>query len=314
MGAPARVSSSRGSAGGAPARRGVPDAEVEIRTADGVSLRAHAWTPALGAKSRGALVLSHAMFADKSEFSRAGFAAHFAQRGFDVCAFDFRGHGQSDGGRDASYDDLVRHDLPEVVRAVRLRTSGPVIVVGHSLGGHAAAASSGLGLLDADALVLVGANMWLRRFEPRAARWHAKVMAAHVALKITRAFGHMPAKRLRIGNNDTTARLVSAVFRPVTAGAWRSDDGRVDYADALARVTAPLLAIVSDGDALMCHPDCGARFARATAGPHEVFRIAHADDGGPAPDHMGMVTTRGSSSAWHAIERFSEDVAHHLGR
>jgi alpha-beta hydrolase superfamily lysophospholipase len=299
-----------------------PDAEVEIRTTDGVALRAHTWTPAAFAKSRGALVLSHAMFAHKSEFARAGFAAHFAHRGFDVCAFDFRDHGDSVGGgpdapparSPASYDDLVRSDLPEVVRAVRLRTDGPLIVVGHSLGGHVAAAASGLGLLDADGLVLVGANMWLRRFEPSVARWRAKVAVAHATLAITRAAGRMPARRLRIGSDDAGARLIAAVFRPVTHGAWRSDDGRVDYAEALARVTVPVLAVVSDGDALMCHPHCGARFARTTAGTHEVFRIARADDGGPAPDHMGMLTTRGSSSAWLAIERFLDDVARPFGR
>ncbi len=294
----------------------VPDAEVEIRTTDGACLRAHAWMPEHRAKSRGALVLSHAMFANKSEFARAGFAAHFAQQGFDVCSFDFRGHGESamPSADDVSYDDLVKSDLPEVVRAVRLRTAGPVIVVGHSLGGHAAAAASGLGLLDADALVLVGGNMWLRRFEPSVARWQAKVLTAHATLSVTRMAGRMPAKRLRIGSDDAGARLISAVFRPVTSGAWCSDDGRVDYTEALMRVRIPVLSVVSDGDALMCHPDCGARFARATAGSHEVFRIARADDGGPPPDHMGMVTRSGSSSAWHAIERFSDEVASHLVR
>ena len=310
MGAPARVIARR-----APVQ---PDAEVEIRTADGACLRAHAWTPQVTAakKSRGALVLSHAMFTHKGEFARAGFAAHFAQRGFDVCSFDFRGHGESaaEDARDPSYDDLVRTDLPEVVRAMRLRTDGPVIVVGHSLGGHVAAAASGLGLLDADALVLVGANVWLRRFEPSAARWQAKVLTAHASLSVTRIAGHMPAKRLGLGNEDAGARLIAAVFHPVTRGTWSSDDGAVDYAAALARVTVPVLAIVSDGDALMCHPDCGARFARTTAGRHEIFRIARADDCGPAPDHMAMVTTAGSSSAWHAIERFSEDVNGHVGR
>jgi hypothetical protein len=76
-------------------------------------------------------------------------------------------------------------------------------------------------------------------------------------------------------------------------------------------VKVPSIAIVSDGDSIMCHPDCGARFVRSTSGRSEIFRIARADDGGPAPDHMGMVTTRASSSAWHAIERFLHDVTRH---
>jgi alpha-beta hydrolase superfamily lysophospholipase len=281
-------------------------AEVELRAADGVSLRALAWMPDDEAASRGALVLAHAMFARKSEFVRAGFAEHFVARGFGVCAFDFRGHGDSEAGPGlrASYDDLVRNDLPEVVRAVRLRTRGPVIVVGHSLGGHVAAAASGLGLLDADALVLVGANVWLRRFEPSLVRWNAKVATARALLALSERAGRVPARRLRLGSDDASLPLIRSVFRPTTKGVWGSDDGAEDYAALLPRVKVPVLAVVSDGDALMCHPESGARFARQTGGPHEVFRIARADDGGRAPGHMAMLTTPASRSAWEAIERF----------
>jgi len=225
-----------------------PDAEVEIRTTDGLTLRADVWSPSQEAKDKGALVLAHAMFAHKNEFSRADFASHFASRGYLVCAFDFRGHGDSESQPNVSYDDLITRDLPEVVRALRLRTDGPVVVVGHSLGGHAAAAASGLGLLDADALVLFGANMWLRKFEPSLLRWQAKIATASATLAVTRASGRMPARRLRIGSDDASEALINAVFRPVTHGAWASDDLRVDYAEALSRVTVPAIAIVSDGD------------------------------------------------------------------
>jgi alpha-beta hydrolase superfamily lysophospholipase len=291
----------------------MPD-EVEIRTNDGVSLRALVWLPEDEHASRGMLILSHAMFARKSEFMRAGFAEHFASRGFGVCAFDFRGHGDSEGGGEASYDDFVQKDLPEITRALRLRTRGPLVVVGHSLGGHVASASLGLGLMDADALVLVAGNLWLRCFEPSTLRWGAKVATAHATLATAQRAGRLPARKLRIGTDDASLPLIRAVFRPVTQGTWRSDDGRHDYLAAHARVRVPVLAVVSDGDALMCHPECGARFARATSGPHEVHRIARADDGGNAPDHMGMVTTRSSSSAWLAIERFLDDRARHVGR
>ncbi len=60
-------------------------------------------------------------------------AEFLARRGFDVIAFDHRGHGRSDGARGAlrASDDLVE-DLAAIVDS---STSAPILLVGHSMGG-----------------------------------------------------------------------------------------------------------------------------------------------------------------------------------
>jgi predicted alpha/beta hydrolase len=271
--------------------------DVDIKTSDGVTLRARFIEPSNAKKSPGVVVLSHAMFARKSEFFRAGFADAFAAAGFGVCAFDFRGHGDSGtpqgstSSGETSYDDMVARDLPEVVACARERTRGRVVVVGHSLGGHAAVASAALGLLDADAIIGIGANVWLRRFEPSLTRWTEKQLAGRSALAVVDRVKKFPARALRMGSDDASATMIRSIFRPVHTGAWTSDDGRIDYGEKLASAKLPLFALTSDGDTIMCHPECGARFARATSGTVEVYRIARSDDGGQAPGHMGMVVT-----------------------
>jgi len=57
----------------------------------------------------------------------------FAARGFDVCAYSPRGHGASSGHEDAwkLHFDNFFEDLQTVARSLR----GPVVLVGHSMGG-----------------------------------------------------------------------------------------------------------------------------------------------------------------------------------
>ncbi|HEU4539323.1 MAG TPA: hypothetical protein VFS00_34620, partial [Polyangiaceae bacterium] len=60
-----------------------------------------------------------------------------------------------------SFDGLVRGDLAAVGETLRGRFDGPLVLVGHGLGGLAACASAGSGALEPDALVLFGVNVWL---------------------------------------------------------------------------------------------------------------------------------------------------------
>jgi predicted alpha/beta hydrolase len=285
---------------------------IEIHTKDGVALHATVREPPNGAALVGTAVLAHAMFARRSQFERpvgAGLARYLAARGWRTIAFDFRGHG--DSGRPAaeggtwSYDDLVATDLPTVVDCARARSRGTrVIVVGHSLGGHVALASQGMGWLGADAIAMFGANVWLRALEPSRARWLVKLGLARAIDEACARRGYFPARSLRQGSDDEAATYMAAITRVAREGRWGSDDGTTSYLDAMRRVTIPLRAIASDGDRLNCHPDCAERFARGTGGPMVFDRIRAADDGGKPPGHMEMVTTPAATSAWDRMERW----------
>ena len=277
--------------------------ELEIHTQDGAALRAVVEDPPEGVALRGTCVLAHAMFARKSEFGRRdrpGLAQRFAAEGWRTIAFDFRGHGESSlpaGAPDWGYDHLVRWDLPAVVACARARSEDrPVVVVGHSLGAHVALASQGTGRLGADGMVVIAASVWLRALEPSSLRWLAKLAVAR-GLRATAALvGLIPARSLRIGSDDASARLIRDVLGFMKSDAWRSADHQDDYLASLSRVTVPVCAVASDGDRLVCTPDSASLFAKRCAGPVEVLRITRSDDGGPPPGHMTMVTTTRASA------------------
>lgn len=284
--------------------------ELEIRTSDGVALRAIVDDPPEGVALRGTCVMAHAMFARKSEFGRrdrAGLAQAYAAKGWRTIAFDFRGHGESTmakGAPEWGYDDLVRLDLPAVVECARARSEDkPVVVVGHSLGGHVAAAAQGTGRLAADGIVLIGANVWLRQLENSRVRWAGKLALARVMRESVGRLGCLPARRMRIGSDDASGRYIRDLLRFIDGNTWGSADGRDDYLASMKRVVVPVCAVSSDGDHVTCHPASADAFARLCGGPVELVHITRSDDGKRAPGHMEMVTTnRALSKLAQALE------------
>jgi predicted alpha/beta hydrolase len=270
---------------------------IEVRTADGQTLFADVREP-LG-EARGIAVLAHAMFARRTTFTRpadGSLAELFARSGYRTIAFDFRGHGDSApnarAGGSWSYDDLVRADLPAVAGCARARWSHlPLVVVGHSLGGNVALAAQGVGVLGADALVLVATNMWTRGHEPSLRKWIAKRAIMETIDRVCRRRGYLPARALRIGSDDEPARYLAALTRCVRHGRWTSDDGEDDYAALTSRIRIPVAAVASDGDRLFCTPSCAARMIERVRGPKLLERVARADDGSAPPGHMGIVTS-----------------------
>lgn len=282
---------------------------IDVRTSDGWSLRADVHEP--GGSPVGVAVLAHAMMARRTEFERpkgAGVVSMLASRGWRVVSFDFRGHGDSGplarDGASYGYDDLVARDLPAVHECARsrLRRRVPVVLVGHSLGGHVGLAAQGTGLAAFDGIVGVGANVWLRDLEPQRSRWLLKRATLAGIVAVSRRLGRFPARMLRLGSDDESRAYFEDFERFARTGAWTSADGRVDYLAGLGAVRVPVLQLVSDGDRLACVPECGERFVARCNGGHEVVRVPRADDGGPPPDHMGLVTSGRITSAWDRVE------------
>ncbi|HEY8074530.1 MAG TPA: alpha/beta fold hydrolase, partial [Labilithrix sp.] len=112
--------------------------ELEIRTRDGVSLRAVVEEPRDGAELVGTCVLAHAMFARKSEWGRRerpGVAQAWAALGWRTVAFDFRGHGDSDPSPDGTYSwDGFADDAQAVLEHLELLGDPRLLAVGHSKG------------------------------------------------------------------------------------------------------------------------------------------------------------------------------------
>lgn len=103
-----------------------------VITDDGLTLRLRVW-PA-GKRRRGGVVLVHGLGEHIDRYD------HVARRlnalGFDVVGYDHRGHGRSPGPRGGMpCDDALCADLGRVLYAARESFPGPLVLLGHSLGG-----------------------------------------------------------------------------------------------------------------------------------------------------------------------------------
>ena len=106
-----------------------------LRTRDATQLHLQSWPRAA---ARGNLLIVHGLG------EHIGRYAHVARQlnawGWQVWGYDQRGHGRSSGarGRLNQADDLL-HDLAGVIDALRAADAGPLVLLGHSMGGLVAA-------------------------------------------------------------------------------------------------------------------------------------------------------------------------------
>jgi predicted alpha/beta hydrolase len=279
--------------------------ETEVTTADGWRLSARV----LRAEPRhGIALLLPAMMTDARTLDRPpgrGFGSHLAERGWETWLADFRGHGRSGPsprtGATWGYDDLVRFDVPALVAAARAEAGRlPVVVLGHSLGGHVTVAAVATGASPPpDAIVGLSCAVWDRRLAGRRrTRWRRSlVMLAFEAT--ARARGRFPARRLRIGNADEPTPYVADLAR-FQRTRWGSRDG-VDYLAAMRDLPCPVLGVYAKGDRML-RPLSTARAWLAHAPRHDLLEVG----GGAAhvshvPGHMDLVTDPACRPAWDHV-------------
>jgi len=106
-----------------------------IRTRDGLELQRRDWP---SGDARGTIVIVHGLGEHIGRYAHV--AACLNASRWSVVGVDQRGHGASPGerGRLAAEDDLL-FDLAAVLDVVRGETQGPLVLLGHSLGGLVAA-------------------------------------------------------------------------------------------------------------------------------------------------------------------------------
>lgn len=126
-----------------------------LTTHDGLQLQLRDWP---GEPGRGAVLIVHGLGEHIGRYEHV--AAQLLRSGPSVAGHDQRGHGTSDGPRGRLHhpDDLLR-DLALVIDAVRLTHRGPLVLLGHSMGG------------------LVAARMVAAGLEPKPPKWYRPVDA-----------------------------------------------------------------------------------------------------------------------------------------
>jgi predicted alpha/beta hydrolase len=291
--------------------------DVEVRTEDGIALRATVAEPR-NTPPRAVAVFAHSMFGRRSLFEKPhadeNWLQSFAGAGVRAISFDFRGHG--DSGTPASkggfwaYDDLVQRDLPAVVSAAKSRADGaPVVVVGHSLGGGIALAAQAAARIEADALVLIATLIGLPSWDPSAARRAVRYGLVDMFRRTTARVGYFPARKLRQGSDDESAPFVHDVVRFLVDDAWKSGDGTIDYRARLKHVLVPVLALASKSDRLYAPPECTKTMLREVGGSVEMRIVSEGDDGTPPPSHTELVSGKRSRCVRQSVLHWVLDRA-----
>jgi alpha-beta hydrolase superfamily lysophospholipase len=126
-----------------------------LTTADGLKLHVRDWPCE---QARGTVLIVHGLGEHIGRYEHV--AAQLLRGGHHVVGYDHRGHGGSSGPRGRLHhpDDLLR-DLALVIDALRVRQRGPLVLLGHSMGG------------------LVAARMVAAGLEPKPPKWHRAVDA-----------------------------------------------------------------------------------------------------------------------------------------
>jgi predicted alpha/beta hydrolase len=284
---------------------------ITLKTASGWSLAVEVREPA--GPARGTAILLHSSMASRRIWNtprEKGFASLLNDCGLRTLALDFRGHGESGPhaarGGTWKYDDLVTEDVPALCHAARERwPSDRVTLVGHSLGGHASIAAVATSLAEPDAIAVLATNVWLPSEEPNPVLAAKKATIVRICEAATRARGFFPARALRFGSDDESAGFMQNWTGWWRRDRWTSDDGRVDYMQAMSMLRVPLLSIGSLGDDSFCTPSAAVRFVKRAPAATTTFELVRrADDGGLPPDHMQLVTTRAAASAWQKVADF----------
>ncbi len=130
----------------------------ELAAADGVPLNWQEWPCAA---ARGAVLIVHGLGEHIGRYD--ALALRLNQSAWRVAGADLRGHGRSGGAHGAlPRGDALLDDLARMIDAVRAGASGPLVLLGHSMGGLIASRFVAEGLAaqpapwsrEVDALVL----------------------------------------------------------------------------------------------------------------------------------------------------------------
>ena len=264
------------------------------------------------------MLCMHAMMVDGRTFfgKGDGFAHEFRSRGWTVFVADYRGHGKSgptvQEGANWNYDDLVLKDLPALIERVRqAHPEGPLVFVGHSLGGHTGLAAAGLRRLmpEPDLFILLSSNLWQPSLEPKLLMRLRKGFILQITKFIMVAMGYFPSRRLRMGPCDEAKDYLDDLHDNWRSDQWLSRDRSLDYGAGLAQMAVPVLSVIGRDDRFMASWDGARNWLESMKLPDgECWLVGGEDpDTNWAPDHMTLVTDPRSRPIWRRVSQWLDD-------
>jgi alpha-beta hydrolase superfamily lysophospholipase len=234
----------------------------------GVELFWQHWSPPT---PRATVVLAHGASEHSGRY--AWTAEQLAERGYETYALDHRGHGRSEGPR--AYVDRMENvvaDLDQLVDRARAAASGPVFLLGHSMGGTVALAYTMEHQDKLDGLVLSAPLAALEAASP------VERVAARVLSAVVPKLGLVPIDSTLVSRDPEVvrdydddplnhhgklpARTISELAGTIAT-----------FPDGVARFTLPLLVMHGTADTLV--PPAATDMIEARAGSEDKTVIRY---------------------------------------
>ncbi|MBA1148310.1 alpha/beta fold hydrolase [Ectothiorhodospiraceae bacterium WFHF3C12] len=238
-----------------------------LRAGDGARFRVTAIESPTGDR-RAPIIYLPGMFSTRA-FWRSergiGLAAFLADRGHPGLIVERR---KADCGARAGLEEHLRLDLPVAQATAEANWGRPAFWMGHSFGGVLAARACA-SYLDPERVR--GLVLFAAQFEVGKRPLHPPL--SWLVMAMTRALGRFPASRIGLGPSDEPPAAMADAVRIVTRG--RRNPG---MRDALAGITAPVLAISGTADEVDPAPGCE-RFIGHFASTDRRFVRAGRDHG-----------------------------------
>ncbi|MDH7795125.1 MULTISPECIES: alpha/beta fold hydrolase [unclassified Beijerinckia] len=276
-----------------------PSERIRMTCRDGVQLGGHFW-PAIG-EPQGFVVINPATGVLARYYHP--YASFLAGHGYDVLTYDYRGIGASrpDRLRGCGYRwrDWGQLDFDAAIRlAAEKRRAGPLLVVGHSVGGFLPGLAESGPLVDR--LLTVGAQYAYWPDYARAQRLHL-FLKWHVAMPVLTALvGYFPGKRLG-WLEDLPAGVANewSFKRRRTEWSYPAET-RADVLARFAAFRAPILAIAVTDDELGTVAAIQRTLAYYSGAGRQQVVLSPGDIRVEAIGHFGLFHARFADSFWPA--------------
>ncbi len=222
---------------------------LDIVCEDGVRIGGHLWSHGCG--DCGTVVINPATGV-KARYYHP-YAQFLADHGFTAVTYDYRGIGQSRPtelrGCGYRWADWGERDFAAVLDHIQgFVTNGPIIVVGHSIGGFLPGFASNASRIDR--MLTVGAQYAYWRDYAAAHRLHL-LLKWHVAMPlITMLYGYFPGKRLGWLEDLPAGVALDWSFRRARMERSHPRQARETVLERFSAVTADILAIAVTDDEL----------------------------------------------------------------
>lgn len=200
------------------------------------------------ASPRGIALLLPAMGVAAGYYSK--FAESLAGRGMAAAVLERRGEGEHGTkpapGVDFGYQQLLG-DLDVALQSLRNEYPGlPVILLGHSIGGHIAMLQLALKPRSVDAVALIATATPHHAPYQGAARWKVRLGTRMIRV-LSSALGYYPGHRIGFGGLQPKT-LMREWTDMARSGRYTLDGSALDIEAALKGVSIPALALAIEGD------------------------------------------------------------------